>query len=246
MGHHAPGRGRLNGVMSTGELGREESARISPPLSADSDAAEAGRRLFAAEARFVAGASSPSALPPEGLSEIAFVGRSNVGKSSLVNALTGRRVLARTSNTPGRTRQINFFDLGSRLMLVDLPGYGYAEAPKAAVKSWTSLVRQYLQNRAALRRVCLLIDARHGIKEVDRPLMRMLDEAGVSYQMILTKADKAGKDELATVPGRILAELAGHVAAHPEVHLTSAVDRRGIAELREALAVFALPHKLSR
>jgi GTP-binding protein len=208
--------------------------------------AEAGRRLFAAEARFIAGAPSPSALPPERLPEIAFVGRSNVGKSSLVNALTGRRTLARISNTPGRTRQINFFDLGGRLTLVDLPGYGYAEASKSAVKSWTTLVRQYLQSRAALRRVCLLIDSRHGIKEVDRPLMRMLDDAGVSYQVVLTKADKAGKGELASVPEQIMADLAAHVAAHPEIHLTSALDRRGIAELRETLANFAFPVEQSR
>jgi GTP-binding protein len=216
---------------------------IFPPRVVDSGLAEAGRLLFAAEARFIAGAPSPSALPPEGLPEIAFVGRSNVGKSSLVNALTGRRTLARISNTPGRTRQINFFNLGGRLMLVDLPGYGYAEASKSAVKSWTSLVRYYLQTRAALRRVCLLIDSRHGIKEVDRPLMRMLDEAGVSYQVILTKADKA---ELASVPEQIMAELAPHVAAHPEIHLTSALDRRGIAELRETLANFASTVEQSR
>jgi GTP-binding protein len=180
------------------------------------------------------------------LPEIAFVGRSNVGKSSLVNALTGRRTLARISNTPGRTRQINFFDLDGRLMLVDLPGYGYAEASKSAVKSWTSLVRHYLRTRAALRRVCLLIDSRHGIKEVDRPLMRMLDDAGVSYQIVLTKADKAGKGELASVAEQLMAELALHVAAHPEIHLTSALDRRGIAELRETLANFAFPIGQSR
>ena len=216
---------------------------IFPPRAVDSSLAEAGRRLFAAEARFIAGAPSPSALPPEGLPEIAFVGRSNVGKSSLVNALTCRRTLARISNTPGRTRQINFFDLGGRLMLVDLPGYGYAEASKSAVKSWTSLVRHYLQTRAALRRVCLLIDSRHGIKEVDRPLMRMLDDAGVSYQIVLTKADKG---DLASVPDKIIAELAPHVAAHPEIHLTSALDRRGIAELRETLANFAFPIEQSR
>lgn len=219
---------------------------IFPPHAVDPSLAEAGRRLFAAEARFIAGAADPSALPPEGLPEIAFVGRSNVGKSSLVNALTGRRMLARISNTPGRTRQINFFDLGGRLMLVDLPGYGYAEAPKSAVKSWTSLVRYYFRTRAALRRVCLLIDSRHGVKEVDRPLMRMLDDVGMSYQIVLTKADKAGNRELASVPEQILAELAPHVAAHPEIHLTSALDRRGIAELRATLADFAFPVGQSR
>ncbi len=217
------------------------SVEIVPPRAADSTLAEAGRRLFSAEARFIAGAASPSALPSEGLPEIAFVGRSNVGKSSLVNALTGRRTLARISNTPGRTRQINFFDLGGRLMLVDLPGYGYAEAPKSAVKSWTSLVRHYLQTRATLRRVCLLIDSRRGVKEIDLPLMRMLDDAGVSYQVVLTKGDRAGGGELALVLDKIMTELAAHVAAHPEIHITSALDRRGIAELRETLANFAFP-----
>jgi len=241
MGDHAPRRGRLTGLIEQREDRSGASAWIFPARPLDAAAAEEGRRLFAAEARFIAGASSPSAFPPEGLAEIAFVGRSNVGKSSLVNALTSRRVLARTSNTPGCTRQINFFDLGRRLMLVDLPGYGYAEASKTAVKSWTGLVKQYLQTRAVLSRICLLIDSRHGIKEPDRPLMRLFDGAGVSYQIVLTKADKASREELAAVPRKILAELTGHAAAHPEVHLTSAVDRRGIAELREALANFALP-----
>jgi GTP-binding protein len=222
------------------------SAEIFPSPASELGLAEAARRLFADEARFIAGASNPAALPPEGLPEIAFVGRSNVGKSSLVNALTGRRMLARISNTPGRTRQINFFDLGGSLMLVDLPGYGYAEAPKSAVKSWTSLVRHYLQTRATLRRVCLLIDSRHGIKDIDRPLMRILDTAGVSYQMVLTKADKASKGELAAVPEKMAAELVEHVAAHPEILLTSAVDRRGIPELRENLADFALQFEQSR
>ena len=221
------------------------SAEIFPSPASELGLAEAARRLFADEARFIAGASNPAALPPEGLPEIAFVGRSNVGKSSLVNALTGRRMLARISNTPGRTRQINFFDLGGSLMLVDLPGYGYAEAPKSAVKSWTSLVRHYLQTRATLRRVCLLIDSRHGIKDIDRPLMRILDTAGVSYQMVLTKADKASKGELAAVPEKMAAELVEHVAAHPEILLTSAVDRRGIPELRENLADFALQFEQS-
>src|SRR5437773_306724 len=152
------------------------SAGIFPPLGSDPGLAEAGRRLFAGAARFIAGASTPAALPPEALPEIAFVGRSNVGKSSLVNALTGRRMLARISNTPGRTRQINFFDLSGRLMLVDLPGYGYAEAPKTEIRRWTALLRGYLRSRSTLRRVCLLIDSRHGLKEIDLPLMGMLDE----------------------------------------------------------------------
>jgi GTP-binding protein len=215
------------------------STAVFPPRAVDPDQAEAGRRLFAREARFVAGAADPAALPPEGLPEIAFAGRSNVGKSTLINAVTGRRMLARTSNTPGRTRQINFFDLSGRLMLVDLPGYGYADAPKSAIKAWTGLVRQYLRGRAGLRRVCLLLDSRHGVKEVDRPLMDMLDAAGVSYQIVLTKIDKAGKAEATEVAQRVVTELAAHSAAMPEIVLTSAVERRGIAELHETLAAFA-------
>ncbi len=217
------------------------SASIFPPRWVDPDLIESGRRLFAQEARFIAGASEVAALPPDLLPEIAFAGRSNVGKSSLINALTGRRMLARTSNTPGRTRQINFFDLGGRLVLVDLPGYGYAEASKTAVKAWTELLRRYLQARAALRRVCLLIDSRHGIKEADRPLMQVLDDAGVSYQIVLTKADKMRDGERTRALEQIMGELAEHPAAHPEIHLTSAVDRRGIAELHAILADFALP-----
>jgi GTP-binding protein len=232
------------------EGGTENAGRILsgifPPRASDSDLVEAGRRLFAREAQFIAGAAEPLALPPEKLPEIAFAGRSNVGKSSLVNALTGRRTLARTSNTPGRTRQINFFDLGARLILVDLPGYGYADAPKAAIKSWTGLVRHYLQARAALRRVCLLLDSRHGIKEVDRPLMRMLDDSGVSYQVVLTKTDRTAAGDLRRVLEEITAELVVHVAAHPEIHLTSAVDRRGITELHETLGEFAAPVENSR
>jgi GTP-binding protein len=217
------------------------SVDIFPPRRVDPDLIESGRRLFAQEARFIAGASEAAALPPERLPEIAFAGRSNVGKSSLINALTGRRMLARTSNTPGRTRQINFFDLGGRLVLVDLPGYGYAEASKTAVKAWTGLLRRYLQARAALRRVCLLIDSRHGIKEADRPFMQVLDDVGVSYQIVLTKADKMHDGERTRTLEQIMGELAGHPAAHPEIHLTSAVDRHGIAELHATLADFALP-----
>jgi GTP-binding protein len=237
MGNHAPRRGRLSTVPAMAE---NSPADLFPPRPLDNDLIAAGRRLFAREARFVAGAGEPSALPPDILPEIAFAGRSNVGKSSLVNALTGRRVLARISNTPGRTRQINFFDLGGALMLVDLPGYGYAEASKAAVKRWTGLVRRYLQTRAALRRVCLLIDARHGIKEVDRPLLDMLDHAGISYQVVLTKTDKLSPTALAGTAERVAAELASHTAAHPEIQLTSAEEHRGIAALRATLASLAI------
>jgi len=215
-------------------------APIFPPRTVDPDLLEAGRRLFAQEAGFVAAAARPSALPAEQLPEIAFAGRSNVGKSSLINALTGRRMLARTSNTPGRTRQINFFDLGGRMLLVDLPGYGYADAPKSAIKGWTTLARHYLRGRAALRRVCLLIDSRHGVKDADLPLMGLLDNTGVSYQIVLTKADKAGSGDLAAVLEGLSVELRHRRAAHPEIHLTSAINRRGIAELRASVADFAV------
>jgi len=233
--HASPGR-----RLTTMAEAREILTEIFPPQVIDSDLAEVGRRLFAREARFVAGASEASALLHDTLPEIAFAGRSNVGKSSLLNALTGRRALARTSNTPGRTRQINFFDLGARLMLVDLPGYGYAEAPKTEVRRWTALLRAYLRTRTALRRVCLLVDSRRGITEIDHPMMQMLDASGVSYQIVLTKTDKLGACELALVAERTAAELAAHAAAHPEIHLTSAFKRPGIAALRATLGSFAL------
>src|SRR6516165_5535079 len=218
----------------------EVATEIFPSRTLDPDLVEVGRRLFSREARFLAGASTAAAFPRDTLPEIAFAGRSNVGKSSLVNALTGRRTLARTSNTPGRTRQINFFSLDTRLMLVDLPGYGYAEASKIEVRRWSALLRSYLQTRAALRRVCLLIDSRHGIKEIDHPLMLMLDDAGVSYQIVLTKTDKLGANELALIAERTRAEMTARAAAHPELHLTSALKRQGIAALRATLASFAV------
>ena len=205
------------------------------------EALEAGRLLFARECRFVAGAADAAALPEESLPEIAFLGRSNVGKSSLVNALTGRRMLARTSNTPGRTRQLNFFALDRRLMLVDLPGYGYAEASKTAIAAWTRLVQQYLRERGSLRRVCLLVDSRHGIKEPDRPVMGMCDTAGLSFQIVLTKIDKLGPSARAGITEEIAVELATHPAAHPEIHLTSGEKQLGIAALRATLAGFAEP-----
>ena len=220
-------------------LSEPHADEIYPAREIEPELLEAGRLLFARDCRFVAGAAEPTALPPGGLPEIAFVGRSNVGKSSLVNALTGRRTLARTSNTPGRTRQLNFFALDNRLMLVDLPGYGYAEASKSAIKAWTRLVQEYLNGRASLRRVCLLIDSRHGLKDADRPLLRLCDAAGLSYQVVLTKTDKLGPTALPAMVETVAAELARHSAAHPEIHLTSAEKGRGIAALRATLAGFA-------
>jgi len=205
------------------------------------EALERGRRLFAGECGFVLGAAGLDQVPPSDLPEVAFAGRSNVGKSSLVNALSGRKTLARTSNTPGRTRQINFFDLGGRLMLADLPGYGYARAPKAEVGRWTTLVDSYLKGRAPLRRACLLIDARHGIKDSDRNVMAMLDEAAVSYQVVLTKCDKVAATGLEKLLGAVGGELLGHTAAYPGVAATSARSGSGIPELRAALAALAVP-----
>jgi GTP-binding protein len=207
----------------------------------DAAAEEAGRLLFAQACDFVAGANRDVAIPPDTLPEIAFAGRSNVGKSSLVNALTGRTTLARVSHTPGRTQQLNFFALGGRLMLVDLPGYGFAAASKKQVAGWTDLTRRYLKGRASLRRVLLLIDARHGIKEPDRPVMTMLDEAAVSFQVVLTKIDKVKPHELSARIAATVKELAGHVAAHPVIHLTSAHEGLGIAALRAALSALAAP-----
>ena len=231
MDDHASRGRRLSGSAAAGDL--------FPAREIESEAIEAGRLLFARDCHFIAGAADAASLPEEGLPEIAFLGRSNVGKSSLVNALTGRRTLARTSNTPGRTRQINFFALDSRLMLVDLPGYGYAAASKSAVAAWTRLVQHYLRGRASLRRVCLLIDSRHGIKEPDRPVMQLCDTSGLSYQVVLTKIDKLGPAARAATADAVAAELAKHSAAHPDTHLTSAEKGLGIAALRATIAGFA-------
>jgi GTP-binding protein len=204
---------------------------------------EAGRRLFAQECRFVAGCDRDAALPPVGLPEIAFAGRSNVGKSSLVNALTGRTTLARVSHTPGRTQQLNFYDLGGRLGLVDMPGFGFARVAKTKIKDWTGLIERYLRGRPSLRRVCLLIDARHGAMAVDRGFMKRLDQAAVSYQVVLTKADKVKPPELARRLADLGAELAQHTAAHPLIITTSAHSGAGIPELRAALATLAVPSR---
>ena len=204
-------------------------------------AAEAGRRLFAQECRFVAGADRIEALPPIGLPEVAFAGRSNVGKSSLVNALTGRTTLARVSHTPGRTQQLNFFDLAGRLVLVDMPGFGFARAAKRKIRDWSGLIERYLRGRPSLRRVCLLIDARHGAMAVDRGFMQRLDAAAVSYQVVLTKCDKVKPAQLEERITTLAAELAQHVAAHPDIFVTSAHAGTGIADLRAALAALAAP-----
>ena len=200
---------------------------------------EAGRLLFSQDCTFLMGAVSMDHMPAGDLSEVSFAGRSNVGKSSLINALMGQKSLSRTSNTPGRTQQINFFALHGRLMVTDLPGYGYARAPRKTVDQWTDLIRNYLRGRVTLRRVCLLIDARHGLKPVDKEMMKLMDEATVSYQIVLTKCDKIKSDELDNLINRIGRELAKHVAAHPNILPTSSVKGSGILELRAALATLA-------
>ena len=197
---------------------------------------EFARKLFAGPCEFVWGATTIGNLPPAGAPEIAFVGRSNVGKSSLVNALTGRRTLARVSQTPGATRQINFFDLGGRLMLVDLPGYGYAKVSKAEAAAWQEMIFAYLAGRASLRRVALLIDARRGIGSSDLAVMELLDRAAVSYGLVLTKSDELQAAALAAAEAAATAEARKHTAALEEMTVTSARTGAGIDSLRARLA----------
>ena len=201
------------------------------------DHAEAGRKLFAGEAGFVWAASGIDGLPPMAGFEIAFAGRSNVGKSSLVNALTGRKTLARTSHTPGRTQQLNFFRLGDgRLTLVDMPGYGYAAVGKEKVRAWTGLIHAYLRGRQNLARVFLLIDARHGIKPNDEEVLDLLDAAAVSYQVVLTKADEGKGGELEGRIADTAARIARRPAAYPEIQPTSSRTGSGVPELRAGIA----------
>jgi GTP-binding protein len=200
------------------------------------DEIEAGRRLFAGEWRFVAAAGSPASLPPMRGTEIAFAGRSNVGKSSLINALAGRKALARTSRTPGRTQELIFFTGGERLNVVDMPGYGYAAAAKAKIAAWTALIHAYLRGRSNLARVYVLIDARHGLKDTDDQVFAALSQAAVSHQVVLTKCDAVKPAELAARQDAVEAALSKRPAAFPGVLTTSAREGAGIAELRAAIA----------
>ncbi|MGE0211476.1 MAG: ribosome biogenesis GTP-binding protein YihA/YsxC [Parvibaculaceae bacterium] len=193
---------------------------------------EAGRRLFAGEAEFLRGVTKPDALPDAFPLEVAFAGRSNVGKSSLLNALLGRRQLARTSNTPGRTRELNFFRVGDKVAIVDMPGYGYAQAPKTSVRTWQSLIGAYLRGRPTLRRAFVLVDSRHGPAKADIVTFDMLDEAAVSYQLVLTKTDKLKPSEVDAAMQKAAAAIARRPAAHPELHVTSSATGVGLPELR--------------
>ena len=204
---------------------------------ADEERTERARKLFAGPIEFLKSAPELKFLPDPDAPEIAFAGRSNVGKSSLLNAVTNRKALARTSNTPGRTQELNFFEVGRplQLRLVDMPGYGFAEAPKDLVKRWRNLVNGYLRGRAVLKRALVLVDSRHGLKEVDREMMRMLDDAAVSYHLVLTKGDKVKPSALGALYEATMVEAGKHPAAHPSIFTTSSETGTGIPELRTAI-----------
>ena len=204
---------------------------------ADEELIERARKLFCGPVEFLKSAPELKFLPDPDVPEIAFAGRSNVGKSSLLNALTNRNGLARTSNTPGRTQELNIFEVGRpvQLRLVDMPGYGFAEAPKDLVRRWRALVSDYLRGRAVLKRALVLVDSRHGLKEVDRDMMRILDDSAVSYHLVLTKGDKVKPSALGALYEATMIEAAKHPAAHPSIFTTSSESGSGIAELRTAI-----------
>jgi GTP-binding protein len=203
---------------------------------ADEHSVEAGRKLLTGQADFIKGVVAMDGLPPADRMEVCFAGRSNVGKSSLINALTGRRAIARTSNTPGRTQEINFFTAGDSHYLVDLPGYGFAKAPVPVVEKWQRLLKAYLSGRATLRRAFLLVDMRHGVKEVDAEIMRMLDPSAVTFQVVLPKADKIGASAREKTLAQVREKLSKHAAAYPELVVTSSETGDGIANLRAIIA----------
>jgi GTP-binding protein len=202
----------------------------------EDEAREIGRLMFAGPVTFVKGVVAMPGLPPADRLEVCFAGRSNVGKSSLINALTGRKTLARASNTPGRTQEINYFDLGESRYLVDLPGYGYAEAPLAIVAKWQALLKQYLAGRQTLRRAFVLIDARHGIKAVDAEILTLLDRSAVTFQVVLTKVDKISRAEREAVIEQVKGALGKHPAAYPEIVVTSSEKGEGLETLRAIIA----------
>ncbi|GGW31649.1 putative GTP-binding protein EngB [Gemmobacter lanyuensis] len=208
------------------------------PLAAEPDdfARERGRLMFCGPVDFVKGVVAMPGLPPADRVEVCFAGRSNVGKSSLINALTGRKNMARASNTPGRTQEINYFSLGESRYLVDLPGYGYAEAPVATVQKWQALLKQYLQGRQTLRRAFVLIDTRHGVKKVDEEILTLLDKSAVTFQVVMTKMDKVNKAEREANLAQTRAALARHPAAYPEIVMTSSEKGDGIETLRAIIA----------
>jgi GTP-binding protein len=202
----------------------------------EDEARETGRLLFAGPVDFVKGVTAMSGLPPADRPEVCFAGRSNVGKSSLINALTNRKNLARSSNTPGRTQEINYFTLGDSRYLVDLPGYGYAEAPVAVVKKWQALLKQFLQGRVTLRRAFVLIDTRHGVKAVDEEILSLLDKAAVTFQVVMTKADKVNQATREANIAQTMAALQKHPAAYPEIVVTSSEKGDGVETLRAVIA----------
>lgn len=206
---------------------------VEPP---DDDAREAGRLLFAQQTEFLKGVVAMDGLPPDDRIEVCFAGRSNVGKSTLINALTGRKAVARASNTPGRTQEINFFTQTERLYLVDLPGYGFANAPVKIVEKWQRLLKAYLTGRATLRRAFVLVDARRGINAPDHEIMKLLDQAAVTFQVVLTKIDKLKASEIDTTVAQVRAKLATHPAAYPGLILTSSEKGDGIETLRAVIA----------